>query len=125
MVRNDLIKQIEVDFEFTHDNQKILGIILFGSYVTNNQTEKSDIDICIVAPRTDLYQVHKYIYENLTRNLDKYDIRFFEELPLYIQGEIIEKGMIILTQDTGALTEYLYRFRKQWEYEKWRLIINQ
>jgi uncharacterized protein len=124
MVEETIVAQISTDFQFLKNDPRILGIVLFGSYLTGQNTARSDIDICVVAPQQELYPIHKFIYENLRNNLDKYDIRFFEELPLYIKGEIIEKGAIILTRDIGELTEYFYPFRKQWEFEKWRIFIN-
>jgi uncharacterized protein len=123
MVEKQIIEQIRHDFQQVSKHQNILGVILFGSYVDGQESERSDIDICLVVRDSDLYSIHKYIYATVEQNLDKYDIRFFEELPLYIQGEIIERGQIILTPNIGDLTEYLYRYRKRWNHEKWRQLI--
>ncbi|MHA1902266.1 MAG: nucleotidyltransferase family protein [Promethearchaeota archaeon] len=121
MVKDRIISQIKSDFRFILENKSILGVILYGSYLSGDESNRSDIDICIVASDQNLYQIHKYIYKNLENNLNKYDIHFFEELPLYIQGGIIEEGIVILTHDLGELSEYFYPFRKQWLHEKWRI----
>ena len=121
MVISRIIAQIKTDFKFTLSNQSILGVILYGSYLSGEESEQSDIDICIVASDQDLYQIHKYVYKNLEKNIEMYDIHFFEELPLHIQGRIIEEGMVILTNNLGDLSEYLHPFRKQWVHEKWRI----
>lgn len=121
MVISRIISQIKTDFKFILSNQSILGVILYGSYLSGKESEQSDIDICIVASDQDLYQIHKHVYKNLEKNIEMYDIHFFEELPLHIQGKIIEEGMVILTHDLGNLSEYFHPFRKQWVHEKWRI----
>lgn len=121
MVGSAIESQIREDFAFILQKPAIKGVILFGSYLNSEQTSRSDIDICIVAPNQNLLQMHKYIYGNVEAHLEKYDIRFFEEFPLYLKGEIIEKGKVILTADPGELAEYFYPYRKQWQHEKWRI----
>ena len=65
MVISRIISQIKTDFNFILSNQSILGVILYGSYLSGEESEQSDIDICIVASDQDLYQIHKYVYKNL------------------------------------------------------------
>ncbi|WP_371802315.1 nucleotidyltransferase domain-containing protein [Candidatus Lokiarchaeum ossiferum] len=120
MVSSELIDQITNDFKFVLSNPNIKGVVLFGSYLTGDETDRSDIDICLVAPNQNLYQLHKFIYSQIEKNCKDYEIRFFEELPLYIQGVIIENGIVILSPDLGDLSEYFYSYRKQWVHEKWR-----
>ena len=121
MVDPALILELKEDFSFILKNSAIFGVMLYGSYLTGDETNRSDIDICIVTPEQNLYQMHKYINHNLERHQDRYDIRFFEELPLYIQGNIIENGKVILSHDITELYEYFYPFRRQWVHEKWRI----
>ncbi|NHI95002.1 MAG: nucleotidyltransferase domain-containing protein [Candidatus Lokiarchaeota archaeon] len=118
-----MIKQIEEDFSFIKDHPDIIALILFGSHVSNQNNIRSDIDICLVVPNKNLYEIYKYVMQNLKSNQDKYDIRFFEELPLYIQGEIIEDGKIIFCKDEPSLFEYFYNFIKLWEDQKLKLRI--
>ena len=121
MVAEAIIEQIKTDFQFLSQNPNVLGVILYGSHVSETATPKSDIDICIVSPHQDLYQMFTLITHHLKNNIEKYDIRFFEELPLYIQGEIIENGIIILCPDEPTLFEYFFKFRKLWEDQKYKL----
>ncbi len=121
MVSSRIISQIKIDFNFVLHNPSIAGVILYGSYLSGDESARSDIDICIVAPNQKLYPLHKYIYKELENNIEMYDIHFFEELPLHIQGSIIEDGMIVLSPDLGDLSEYFYPFRKRWTHEKWRI----
>jgi predicted nucleotidyltransferase len=64
--------------------EDILAILLYGSVAKGEDTLQSDIDICIVSPS---YKDKKSLLNEIYRKLDvfskKYDVRFFEELPLY------------------------------------------
>ncbi|MHA1370661.1 MAG: nucleotidyltransferase family protein [Promethearchaeota archaeon] len=117
MVKRKIIKQIKRDFNFLKADHRVLGIFLYGSHVFDDDNERSDIDICIVAGKNNIYDIYCYIVEHL----EVYDIRFFEELPLYIQGEIIDNGVLIDSLDEPALHEYLFHFRKRWVDQKFRL----
>ncbi len=105
----ELFKQLKEDFK--EYKNSCMGIILFGSYATGNSTKKSDIDICIVNPKDN------NIYFGILKKLGGiYDVKIFEELPLYIQINIIKnfKGNVIYG-DEVELSEYFYKFRKLWK----------
>lgn len=121
MVEQAIKTQIAEDFAFTLQHPNIKGIILYGSYLYSTNSPRSDIDICVVAPEQNLSHIHKYIYSHLENHLNQYEIRFFEEFPLYLQGEIMENGMIILSPNPLELAEYFHSYRKQWNHEKWRI----
>lgn len=59
-------------------------------------------------------------YRKLDVFSKKYDIRFFEELPLYIQINVIENNKILFAKDIYELYEYFYYFRKLWEDQAMR-----
>ena len=85
-----------------------LGILLFGSSARREDVEMSDIDICIVRPAND------GLLTEMNRMLGgKYDMKVFENLPLYIQIEIIRDHKIIYG-DEVELSAYFYRFRRLW-----------
>jgi len=122
MVKKAIINQIKQDFSFIAQNPKILGILLYGSALDENNTVLNDIDICIVAPNQNLYEIYQFIMRHLTRHLIEYDIRFFEELPLDIKGEIMDHGIVIYASDEPALYEYFFfAARKEWEEMKFRM----
>ena len=123
MVEGEIIKKIENDFAFIKNHPEIIALILFGSYASGQETSRSDIDICLVVPNKNLYEIHKFISKNLNIEREKYDIRFFEELPLYIKADIIENGVIIFTEDRPSLFEYFYHYIKLWEDQKYKLRI--
>ena len=102
----NLKTSIEMDFEeFCGD---ALGILLYGSRAQGCWSERSDIDICIVAPGND------YVLRRINKRLGgKYDVKVFEKMPLYIQIEIIHNHRIIYG-DAAEIGAYLYRFRRLW-----------
>ncbi|GAH29227.1 unnamed protein product, partial [marine sediment metagenome] len=55
MVEKELLEQIYSDFSIIIQKKEILGILLYGSYLLDNETSKSDIDICIVAPNEHIH----------------------------------------------------------------------
>ncbi|MCX9015374.1 MAG: nucleotidyltransferase domain-containing protein [Candidatus Methanoperedens sp.] len=109
-------ESLKKDFSFLFDKEEVLSVLLFGSQAEHNETPRSDIDICIVAPDCD---DRKGLLGEMYRNLDvyskKYDVRFFEELPLYIQIQIIRQHEVIYVRDMLDLYEYFYPFRRLWD----------
>lgn len=104
--------KLEGEFEGLKEHDEILAVLLFGSHVEGRAHERSDIDICVVAPGADTREVLRKIWMEVSA--DKYDVHTFEELPLYIKHRIIENHEIIWCRDFGQLQEYFYRFRKLW-----------
>jgi predicted nucleotidyltransferase len=92
---------------------------LYGSVVLGEHQENSDVDICIVAPNQDKYAIYHTCMKGLEGDIEKLDIRFFEELPLLIRADIIEKGLILYTKNLGELTEYFF-FSTRRELEDYR-----
>ena len=109
-------ESLKKDFSFLFDKKEVLSVLLYGSHAEHTETPRSDIDICIVAPDCD---DRKGLLGEVYRNLDvyskKYDVRLFEELPLYIQIQVIQKHEIIHARDIYDLYEYFYQFRKLWD----------
>ena len=120
MVKKELLDQIYNDFSYVIEKKDILGILLYGSYSKSQNTNRSDIDICIVAPNEDIHQLISFILQNINVDANKYDIRLFNELPLYIKIHIIEDGILIYSSNELDLYEFFYIYRKLWEDQKHR-----
>jgi predicted nucleotidyltransferase len=121
MVAIKINEQIAHDFDGVAKDPRVQGVLLYGSQLTRYAISRSDIDVCIVVPGQDLPAMYSFVMNTVKANLDAYDIRFFEELPLHIQGNIIENGKVIFARDEPGLYEYFFHFRKLWEDQKWRL----
>jgi len=94
------------------------GILLFGSYVEGEQTKRSDIDVCVVNPS-------KGVLDDISGKLGgKYDIKVFDNLPLYIKLEIIRHHVVVYGNEL-KLSEYFYFFRKLWQDMEHRIAENE
>ncbi len=120
MVKKELLDQIYNDFSYVIEKKDILGILLFGSYSKSKNTNRSDIDICIVAPKEDLHKLLSFVLQNINVEANKYDIRIFNELPLYIKIHIIEDGLLIYSSNKLELYEFFFIYRKLWDDQKHR-----
>ena len=120
MVKKELLDQIYNDFSYVIEKKDILGILLFGSYSKSKNTNRRDIDICIVAPKEDLHKLLSFVLQNINVEANKYDIRIFNELPLYIKIHIIEDGLLIYSSNKLDLYEFFYIYRKLWDDQKHR-----
>jgi len=65
-------------------------VLLFGSAAKGELSKRSDIDIALVGPRN--RRVLLGVFERIG---GKYDLKIFEDLPLYIKIDIIKKHQII------------------------------
>lgn len=104
--------------DFLNFKGRCRGILLFGSYVEGEQTKRSDIDVCIVNPS-------KGVLNDISGKLGgKYDIKVFDNLPLYIKLEIIRHHVVVYGNEAN-LSEYFYFFRKLWQDMEHRIAENE
>jgi hypothetical protein len=110
--------RIKKEFSFL---KNILGVLVYGSYASKQTTPRSDIDICIVLGKPVTVKQMTATLRKVWRNVNtkKYDIKLFEELPLHIKIQVIEKGKVIIG-NKPAIYEYFYKFRKMWDSQKHR-----
>ena len=118
-MKSDKINEIKKDFEFLKDKiakGEVDSVLLYGSYAENQQTARSDIDICIVAPKLKTPSQFSELLGHIWQNIDasKYDVRIFEALPLYMKIGIIKKHVVIMSINIHDLYYYFYNFRKIW-----------
>jgi predicted nucleotidyltransferase len=117
MDKEEAKRRVKKDFEPLLDD--VLGILLYGSLAAGEDSERSDIDISIVAPSIDdKIGFSRRVLANVRDA--RYDVRVFELMPLYLKAEVVEKGEIIYTKNIFKLYEYFYYFRKIWEDQKHR-----
>jgi len=119
-MRANLVKKIRSDFNFLKEKIKegeIHSILVYGSYAKGDYTSNSDIDICLVAPKSKTIKKQarllKLVWQNTSS--DKYDVRIFEAMPIHIKMEIIKDHIVVLTKDLSELSYYFYFFRKLWQ----------
>ena len=117
------LEKVKKDLAFIMDIPEVHSVLLFGSYVTNEETPRSDIDICVIVPNIrdekKLLRIYGIIVSSLSTK-PEYDVSIFEMLPLYMKGEVIESHIVLFSRDELDLYEYLYFYRKLWNDQKYR-----
>ncbi|MHA1777585.1 MAG: nucleotidyltransferase domain-containing protein [Promethearchaeota archaeon] len=117
MVDKKLMKDLRENFDFTLQIPEILGVMLYGSQVRGDITNRSDVDICIVTQKKPTGTLLLEILERQPHPKEIYSIFFFHELPLYIKKDIFNEGIVIVSRDVPALYEFFFYYRKIWEDE--------
>ena len=115
MDQEEIITRIKKDFKSILPD--VYGVLLYGSWATREENERSDIDICLVAPESKnlIFLQRKALA--LIQD-DRHDVRIFELLPLYLKAEVMEKGVVVYSRNLCDLYEYFYFFRKLWAEQK-------
>jgi predicted nucleotidyltransferase len=108
-------EKIVKDFEFL--KYDVEAIILFGSYARNEQTTRSDIDVCLVCgnKKEKIEKVWDKILESGIT--EKYDVKIFELLPLKMKISVIKEGKVLYAKNEIELSYYFRFFKKLWEDE--------
>lgn len=83
--------------------KKIKFIIIYGSTAKGNQTSLSDIDLAVYYEGTK-EERFRFRMKILGIISDKFDIQTFQDLPLYVQREVL-KGKILYYDDIRFLYE--------------------
>lgn len=115
-------EDLKRDLGFLAQRSDVLAVMLFGSAVRGDSLkERSDIDICVVARDCkDHTKLLREIWRKVDVHRKGYDVRIFEDLPLYIKIQVIREGKVVFTKDVYELYEYFYLFRKLWNDQEYR-----
>ncbi|MHA1911326.1 MAG: nucleotidyltransferase domain-containing protein [Candidatus Kariarchaeaceae archaeon] len=114
MVDSTLIKQIENDLKQLMEEPEIMGIVLFGSVVKEQDHQQSDIDICVVAPEAKPFEI---FHKLLRFNQKPYDIKLFHNLPVHVGIEVLNHHVIIYERKEFEVSEFFYFKRRMYEDE--------
>ena len=128
-------KKIKDDFSWAKQDKRVFSVLLFGSVVDGKEHRRSDVDIAVVVPAlshfyydckklthksVDSSDVLRKVFREVNTVAGSYDVHIFEELPLYIQIDIINNHEIVYTADKLSMFEYFYHYRKLWDDQKHR-----
>lgn len=100
--------------------KKIRFIILFGSAAKGTSTGFSDIDIAVFydGERRERFEFRTRV---LGRVPSKFDIQTFQDLPLYIQKDILATGKVIYYRNYKDIFDIYMKTIKEFEDFKPRL----
>lgn len=99
---------------------KIRFIVLYGSAAKGVSTTLSDIDIAVYYDG-DKQERFDFRVKILGRVGSKYDIQTFQDLPLYIQNDILSTGKVIYYRDFKDIFNIFMKTIREFEDFKPRL----
>lgn len=126
MAGEDALAGIKKDLEFLnkpHWEERLLGVLLYGSWARGEESPGSDIDLCIVVPQASGRAALWREFVSYLRD-QRYEVRIFEMLPLHIKIAVIEEGVVLHSRDDLELWEYFSPFRREWEDQKHRHMLD-
>ena len=100
------------------DDDDVMAVALYGSYVRGEYSGISDLDVCIfLIPRArQLERMHekRMKYTEVAAN-DKIDVQVFHLLPLPVRSTILKDAKMVLVKDESAIYELAFETIKDWE----------
>lgn len=110
-------EQIKKDLSFLKNYE----VILYGSYVSGEFRDGSDIDIAVITRTKDDNKNLELLKSFIGKARPIYDIRIFELLPLKLKASAMS-CYSVLFGDVLEISEYFYEYRKQWDDQKHRIM---
>lgn len=98
-------------------DEDVLAVFLFGSVARQEQTDLSDIDICLVLiPHLTPFEPAVLSRKRLHYLKDiPLDIQIFQQLPLYLRKRVLKEGRILFVRDEALLYELAFRTAQAFE----------
>ena len=119
IIAMDKEKTTELDrlLGMVKQDEEVLAVIIFGSAVRQEKTPLSDVDLCLVmmplpkpsGPTGFSYKRLEYMKDN------SFDVRIFQQLPLYIRVRVLKEGRILFVRDENQLYELAFRTAQAFE----------
>lgn len=88
------------------EDSNTYAAMVFGSYVKNS--DYNDIDVAVFTEKKDLIDIIK-------EAPGIFDIKKFNELPLYIAHRALEEGEVFYLKDKDKFYDDVFSFIKEWE----------
>jgi len=97
------------------ENKEVVAVLLFGSYARGE--EFRDIDLCVVLdkklPNIKMSRL-KLAFASVLPS--KFDIKIFQQLPVYVKIRILKEGKVIAVKDEDLLYEIAFQTIKEYEF---------
>ncbi len=107
VLKEEIIKKLK-SLEYF---DKLLFIYIFGSQISGNPRKDSDIDICLFYEIEDKKKLHKLELRVKGSFPEKYDLQFFQSLPLYVKKSIFKGKLIYCKNENIVFDIALKTFR--------------
>ena len=98
-------------------DQDVMAVIVFGSAARDEQAPVSDVDICLVmTSQPKSFELTSLSHKRLEYMKDNsFDVRIFQQLPLYIRVRVLKEGRILFVRDENQLYELAFRTAQAFE----------
>lgn len=107
----EISKSIEYIINHAKNDENILSVILFGSYLKGEQF--NDIDICLITYPNCPKELDKILIDYYAKFPILFDFSIFSTLPLYIKNRVQNEGKILLNKNYDSLfTIYLQNIQE-------------
>lgn len=100
--------------------ENIRFIMLYGSLIENRYTKLSDIDIAVYFKGNEKERFN-FRMKILGRVGDEFDIQVFQDLPIYIQKEIISNGKMLEYENFEETFDIFMKTIRDYEHFKPRM----
>ncbi len=110
------IEDIRRDLEVIADRD----VLLFGSYVSGQFRDGSDIDIAVLSHSEDREYAKELKKRIIWEVPALYDISIFETLPTVVKADILQDYQVLFG-DPLEIGEYLRKYWKEWQDYEHRL----
>ncbi len=94
------------------EDSDILAVVIFGSFARGESYR--DIDICLVLWQSRISEVNN-LQKEIAYSEPGLDVHLFQDLPLYIQIQVLEEGINKLVKDEDAYYDLVRITLQQWE----------
>jgi len=110
-------EEIEKLLAKARQDTEVLAVLIFGSAARQEETPLSDIDICLVmVPQPELYEPIVLSRKRLEYMKDfPFDVKIFQQLPLYIRRRVLKEGQVLFTRDENQLYKLAFRTAQAFE----------
>jgi predicted nucleotidyltransferase len=110
------LQKIKEDLDFLKGRE----VVLYGSLVTGEFREGSDIDVAVITRVTDRKRNVELLRSLMGKARPVYDIKIFELLSLRLKASVMS-SYLALWGEEPEISEYFYRYRKEWDDQKHRI----
>jgi len=98
------------------DFDRVKFIVHYGSQISGSANQDSDYDFAIYY-EGDKNERFKFRLKLLSKLSDNFDIKIFQDLPLFVQKEIL-KGKIVYAKDLSFVYDIAYEIIKKFSHFK-------
>ena len=104
------MKDINELVNFAKSDEDVLAVTLFGSAVRRDNSDESDIDVCLVLKSTKKYSNIDFSKKRLIylKNFD-FDIQIYQQLPIYIRQRILKDNKMLFCTNENEMYNIAFK----------------